>query len=150
MSPCLLRLVSVMVILTTVTSQCSPDATRCEFWLEVTETLTMIDLTSGAAACPGHGQLHNCNNSTDKLDPTNVISMDGWFKEQRHVVVVNGTIPGPTLQVNFLILQSFKFVHTFKEHHRILRYFMLENDISNPSDRNKDAMLTTIQYSAIL
>ena len=100
MSPCLLRLVSLLVMLTTVTSECDPDATQCEFWLEVTEKVTMVDLShSTVAACPGDGQLHDCNNMTNILDPKDVISMDGWIEQQRHVVVVNGTVPGPTLEV---------------------------------------------------
>ena len=104
MSPCLLHLVSLLVMLTTVTSECDPDATQCEFWLEVTEKITMVDInpkrSENMAACPGDGELHDCSNLTNILDPKDIISMDGWFEEQRHVVVANGSIPGPTLEVS--------------------------------------------------
>ena len=75
----------------------------------------MIDLNPSVihtgeqiAACPWGGKLYNCEDLTNgvpdsnvqPLDHEHVISMDGWFKEQRRVVVVNGTIHGPTLTVN--------------------------------------------------
>ena len=46
-------------------------------------------------------------------------------------------------------MEKLTFLHTFKARHRILcQIFMLEYEISNQSDENKDAMIKTTQYSA--
>ena len=45
-------------------------------------------------------------------------------------------------------MEKLKLLHTFKAYHRILRQILFKYKISNQSDKNKDAMFKTPQYSA--
>ena len=88
-------------------------ASVCEFWLEVTHRLTMM--AGKEAVFPEHKQLYKYDvtntSRAEPVDPRDVITADGW-EANRLVIVANGTMPGPPIEVNFKILE----IQTFDYH----------------------------------
>ena len=76
----------------------------CEFWLEVSQRLTMMD--DRVAVFPHNGKLYSYDvtdtSQAEPVDPDHVIVTDGWEK-QKMVIVVNGTMPGPLIQVTLFL-----------------------------------------------
>ncbi|XP_065666457.1 uncharacterized protein LOC100206475 isoform X2 [Hydra vulgaris] len=79
-------------------NECSPKKNECEFWLEIKEKLTMIYKKDLLYSSGGSLFLYNESpgpNAT-KIPLDDVISADG---ENRMVIVINGTLPGPPIVV---------------------------------------------------
>ncbi|XP_065665483.1 uncharacterized protein LOC136086912 [Hydra vulgaris] len=79
-------------------NECSPKKNECEFWLQIKEKLTMIYKKDLIYSSGGSLFLYNESpgpNAT-KIPLDDVISADG---ENRMVIVINGTLPGPPIVV---------------------------------------------------
>ncbi|XP_055883275.1 uncharacterized protein LOC106072733 isoform X3 [Biomphalaria glabrata] len=83
-----------------VKSACLMTQDVCEFWLEVEYNLTMMDNKLAVYASGGKLYHFNVTNPLNAVpvDSNNVISADG-FENQRLVITVNKTIPGPSIEV---------------------------------------------------
>ncbi|KAK6994735.1 laccase, partial [Biomphalaria glabrata] len=81
-------------------SACPKDKNVCEYWLEVESFMTMMDYKTAVYASGGKLYHFNVTNTTleTHISDTNVITADGW-ENQRLVIAVNKTIPGPTIEV---------------------------------------------------
>ncbi|XP_041347554.1 laccase-1-like [Gigantopelta aegis] len=84
----------------TVTAVCRETDAVCEFWLSVENRLTMIH--GRDLVVPHDGKLYRWDttnfSSAVPVSPDDVITADGWT-ESRMVAVVNGTMPGPAIDV---------------------------------------------------
>ena len=82
-------------------SQCRPTDNTCEFWLHLDHKMTMM--YGREAVYAQGGQLYKYNDATAStpLDPTDIITADGW-EGPRYVVAVNGSMPGPKIEVSLL------------------------------------------------
>ncbi|XP_064606396.1 uncharacterized protein LOC135471205 [Liolophura sinensis] len=80
--------------------KCEASSETCEFWLVVDEKLTMMH--GADLVLPANGSLYRYDvtntSSATPIPVDEVITGDG-FEEPRLVIVVNGTMPGPTLSV---------------------------------------------------
>ncbi|XP_055883293.1 uncharacterized protein LOC106073971 [Biomphalaria glabrata] len=102
-SACRTGLVTVMMLSLwpkCVESNCTMTQDVCEFWLEVESFLTMMDNKVAVYATGGKLYHYNVTNTTSAtpLEASTVISADGW-ENQRLVIAVNKTIPGPSIEV---------------------------------------------------
>ncbi|XP_065666462.1 uncharacterized protein LOC136087501 [Hydra vulgaris] len=79
-------------------NECSPEKNECEFWLEIREKLTMIYKKDLLYSSNGSLFLYNETSGPNatKIPLDDVISADG---ENRMVIVINGTLPGPPIVV---------------------------------------------------
>ena len=84
----------------TVTSLCRETDNVCEFWLTIENRLTMVH--GRDLVVPHNGKLYRYDtknfSSAVPISPDDVITADGW-SESRMVSVVNGTMPGPVINV---------------------------------------------------
>ncbi|XP_012940646.2 laccase-4 [Aplysia californica] len=83
-----------------VTSACQMTDDVCEFWLEIEHKMTMM--SNKVAVFPENGQLYSYDvRNTSEATPMSedgVVIADGW-ETQRLVVVANGSMPGPPIEV---------------------------------------------------
>uniref|UniRef100_A0A2C9JW58 Plastocyanin-like domain-containing protein n=1 Tax=Biomphalaria glabrata TaxID=6526 RepID=A0A2C9JW58_BIOGL len=91
-------------------SACPKDKNVCEYWLEVESFMTMMDYKTAVYASGGKLYHFNVTNTTleTHISDTNVITADGW-ENQRLVIAVNKTIPGPTIECPILPGQTFTY-----------------------------------------
>ncbi|XP_050417528.1 uncharacterized protein LOC126830970 isoform X3 [Patella vulgata] len=78
---------------------CDRDAKVCEFWLTVDFKLTMMN--GQISVHPYRGQLYNFNDTRNVnpiTDTRDIITADGWV-DSKLVIVANGTLPGPSIEV---------------------------------------------------
>ncbi|CAH1797574.1 unnamed protein product [Owenia fusiformis] len=80
---------------------CSPEAEQCEFWLEVEEALTM--LKGKTLVWPYKGEFYPYDvtdpENSEPVSPEGIIQADGFWQRNRIVMVVNGSLPGPAIEV---------------------------------------------------
>ncbi|KAK6176483.1 hypothetical protein SNE40_014763 [Patella caerulea] len=99
-----IKLVALLVALSlpaVLATTCDMDADTCEFWLDITFQLTMMDYKT--AVYPKGGRLYPYNENRTSVeysikDTSKIISVDGW-ENSRLVIVANGTLPGPSIEV---------------------------------------------------
>ncbi|KAI8781445.1 laccase [Biomphalaria glabrata] len=99
-SQCLLAVMAVILCIGVVETTCLMTQDFCEYWLEVEYKLTMMDYKKAVYASGGklyHFDVENPQLVTP-IDGSNVITADGW-ENQRLVITVNKTIPGPSIEV---------------------------------------------------
>lgn len=98
MSP--LSLLFVIAAASFEAKACSMTDDVCEFWLVIEDRLNMMN--GNMLVKPSGGNLYNYDVvNTTEATPVNVddvITADG-YERQRHVIVINGTLPGPTIEV---------------------------------------------------
>ncbi|CAL1527059.1 unnamed protein product [Lymnaea stagnalis] len=82
-----------------VMTQCLQGHDTCEFWLEIDYRLTMNINRTGLF--PKNGKLYTIveeGQTSQEVPIEKVITADGW-KNSRLVIAVNGSMPGPPLEV---------------------------------------------------
>ncbi|XP_041349808.1 laccase-25-like [Gigantopelta aegis] len=81
-------------------SGCGMTDEVCEFWLVLEHRMTMMK--HNIAVFPANGNIYRYDvtniSAADPLSTDDVITADGW-EDQRLVLAVNGTVPGPPIEV---------------------------------------------------
>lgn len=84
-------------------TNCKPEDETCEFWLEIEERLTSMYGKNLVVPCQGKLIKYsetNCS-SAEAIDPNLLIQTDAYYENPRFVIVANGSLPGPAIEVYY-------------------------------------------------
>ncbi|GFN88921.1 laccase-2 [Plakobranchus ocellatus] len=82
-----------------VLSVCRESDEVCEFWLHLEHRLTMMKGREAVYAQGGQLYMWDDVSASQPINASEVITADGW-ETSRLVVSVNGSIPGPPIEVS--------------------------------------------------
>ena len=97
----LLRWISIFTALAVSgVAGCDVEAEFCEFWLVLEHKMTMMKYKTAVFPAKGNVYRYDVTNisAAEPLTTDDVITADGW-EEPRLVIAVNGTVPGPAIEV---------------------------------------------------
>ncbi|CAH1790455.1 unnamed protein product [Owenia fusiformis] len=94
-------LLAAILSCTNAKPACPPDVAQCEFWLEVKEALTMMKHKTLVWPYKGEFYPYDATDpeNSEPISPEGVIQGDGYWQRNRIVMVVNGTLPGPAIEI---------------------------------------------------
>ncbi|GFR64964.1 laccase-2 [Elysia marginata] len=81
-------------------AQCRASDEVCEYWLHVEHRLTMMRGREAVYAQEGQLYMWDDVTASQPINVSEVITADGW-EGPRLVIAVNGSIPGPPIEVRF-------------------------------------------------